>query len=378
MVNFESTLYKAQPLHVACLAASELLVRELMQTPAGIVDQLEAEIVSFSDDKKQTKPLHLAAKPLHLAAAGGSAPVVQLLLQARAEIDSKRQQETEQRREDPTTPLHQAVASGRLRAAELLLQNQADIERRSGTGEPPLHLAVRSHDTTWDEGALMVKLLLRHRADPAQKDSRTVLHLVADQIRLCPREILAALKIRAEQEDNSVRVNIGHMEMLATQVNDETSLVLKTGEHTIRTTMPSMGNTPWMAAIRAGFPPERIHLLADRCIETVIEMAKIDRESAAEALKHGGAKAEHIVTLLHVAPEVAKDVLTALTMKPEVEDPIKNPLPSCAATFPYETRRAKYATSSKWVSSCSSSQLWQAQLADSAFLPEIESLTQCR
>jgi ankyrin repeat protein len=76
--------------------------------------------------------------PLHEAARSGDIKVVEVLIKAGANVNSKCVRRS-------FTPLHAAAYSGKSRAVEVLIKNGADINAKSGViGNTPFHLAAAS------------------------------------------------------------------------------------------------------------------------------------------------------------------------------------------------------------------------------------------
>ncbi|XP_066266390.1 ankyrin-1-like [Branchiostoma lanceolatum] len=83
----------------------------------------------------------LEATPLHKAASGGHVGVVELLLKAGAQVDS--------RDRDESTPLHKAASGGHVGVAELLLKAGAQVDSRDRNGETPEDIAARKDVPSW-------------------------------------------------------------------------------------------------------------------------------------------------------------------------------------------------------------------------------------
>ncbi len=111
------------------------------------------------------------ARAMHLAAAFGEVPMLQLLLDGGADIDS--------RDDHKRTPLLQAAVFGHAEAVELLLESGADIELKDSRYRwTPLYGA------TYSGGLEVVKLLVEAGADIEARDlaGRTPLRAAATPI----------------------------------------------------------------------------------------------------------------------------------------------------------------------------------------------------
>lgn len=77
------------------------------------------------------------ASALHYAVMKGALPMVGLLLQRGADVNS--------RTKSGTTPLHTAVLYGHFEVAEYLLDKGADVNAKSASGVTPLNLALAAN-----------------------------------------------------------------------------------------------------------------------------------------------------------------------------------------------------------------------------------------
>ncbi|XP_015588610.1 ankyrin repeat domain-containing protein 27 [Cephus cinctus] len=99
---------------------------------------------------------------LHVASASSSIEVVQLLLDAGADLGSRT-------RSEGSTALHLACINDRLHVVKLLLKSgSCDVNVRNSSGDTPLHLAVKM------DNHRMVETLVRHGADARIRNARGV------------------------------------------------------------------------------------------------------------------------------------------------------------------------------------------------------------
>ena len=91
------------------------------------------------------------ASALHYAVMKGTMPMIGLLLQRGAEINS--------RTRSGTTPLHTAVLYGHIEVAEYLVEKGADINAKSASGTTPLSIATAANYPR------IIKMLRRHGAN---------------------------------------------------------------------------------------------------------------------------------------------------------------------------------------------------------------------
>ena len=73
---------------------------------------------------------------LHLATCNNDLEVLELLLNAGADVEAKNA--------DGETPLHQAAKNGHADAIKALKEAGADVEAKNADGETPLHLAAKN------------------------------------------------------------------------------------------------------------------------------------------------------------------------------------------------------------------------------------------
>jgi len=85
----------------------------------------------------ETKDPGAGASPLHYAVMKGEMPLVGLLVQRGADVNS--------RTKSGTSPLHTAVLYGRYEVAEYLLDKGSNVNAKSASGATPLSLAVAAN-----------------------------------------------------------------------------------------------------------------------------------------------------------------------------------------------------------------------------------------
>jgi len=128
--------------------------------------------------------------PLHRAAERNDRKLVEILLAAGADINSRTRRE---QFGGEVTPLFVAVAGGRDDVAKLLIGKGADVNARSAFGSTPLHSAAALGNLE------MVKLLIEKGADvnPAQQGGFTPLDCAQEKGH---REVVDFLKQRGGQK----------------------------------------------------------------------------------------------------------------------------------------------------------------------------------
>ena len=113
------------PLHLACLRGHTKI----------------AQIHEHHSHLKSICECHDAEgnTPLHLACSGGSASIVELLINSKANAEA-----TNKLNE---MPLHVAVRCGHVPIAQFLLENRVPIECKTLEAHTPLHYAARKNNT---------------------------------------------------------------------------------------------------------------------------------------------------------------------------------------------------------------------------------------
>jgi len=150
-VIFESIEYSlhlgANPLFLASLAGHIGVVQILLQA------QAQVDFCNIHDGMTPMTPLIAAVQQIHI-------PIVQCLLQALAQINGTIPQ--------GTTPLHFAAQTGSTDLVQLLCQHMANVRSTSHTGEFPLMAAARESFTD------IIQILLTYRADVNQSKTDSV------------------------------------------------------------------------------------------------------------------------------------------------------------------------------------------------------------
>ena len=143
------------PLFLACRYARKACIEKLLAAGARKEGSVETRYVSA----------------LHNAAYNGDVECIELLLQARAQVQEKDK--------DEWTPLHYATRFNRVSAIEHLIQARADVNAMDIIGWTPCHNACRN--------GLMhaLEILLRSNPDLSicNKYNETVLHIACRKVR---------------------------------------------------------------------------------------------------------------------------------------------------------------------------------------------------
>lgn len=126
-------------LHAAARAGRVSTVREILSLPTAATHADELQLAALA------------------AAEAGQTETLQALLNAGVKADAPCQ---------GSTALHAAVVNGRMRAAEMILEGGAQPDATDADGYTPLMHAAMNDDVP------MVKLLLRHGANPAAKSAQ--------------------------------------------------------------------------------------------------------------------------------------------------------------------------------------------------------------
>uniref|UniRef100_A0A7S4V0E5 WW domain-containing protein n=1 Tax=Alexandrium monilatum TaxID=311494 RepID=A0A7S4V0E5_9DINO len=283
------------------------------------------------------------ACPLHIAAGGGQQMAVSLLLDAEVDIDQKSWVEDLQGEEE-------AIKPGVLWAAKKLVGAKktppgdkkgsislanANPPAGAANAEGPMsaspNVVCKEHYTalleaTFFQQEQMVRFLLEQRADPdiTNKEDETALHWAARQ------------------------GNASIAELLVTSRAD----VKKKGK---------AGKTALEIAVEnAKFPGNRLSMLMTRQMSEIMTVAERAPNAAKELLCNVHAddqwrpqllnhvKWDQWVELMEMAPQVAEDVLEAVTITPEVENNDHYPLPKQAIFSEREMIRCTYTKDDKW------------------------------
>lgn len=113
---------------------------------------------------------NLGVTPLHEAAKNPNPMMIQVLIDAGADIAARTRQ--------LNTPLHMACEQvSTFRTARLLIEKGADVNARRSDGATPLHMAMNAASGAQHLAALMVQDLLRGSADCSIADEKEMLPL---------------------------------------------------------------------------------------------------------------------------------------------------------------------------------------------------------
>lgn len=161
-------------LHAAVLAGRPDLVRQLLARGANPDTPSAAPRVEWRYEANfRSGDYQVPAKaPLLLAAEGGSAEIMELLLDAGATAAF--------RGEDGGTILHAAVASGRAAAVAVALRANPDPDVVDANGRTPLHLLLQEREAPPAEGAQIMRLLAARgaRTDLPNKRGQTAAQML--------------------------------------------------------------------------------------------------------------------------------------------------------------------------------------------------------
>jgi len=218
------------PLHCAILNGNVAKVQVLLNAKANIAATTHhrenslhlaasqargsGSLAQLLIDAKSLTSLHAKNSrdqtPLHAAAKYGNEAVTNVLINAKANVNSTTDQ-------DLQTPLHNAAKNGDYATVQALVEAGARLEARNRWAKTPLHLAA-------EFGESSLSVLLVAKADIHVKDSsnRTPLHLAAQKgITYAIRQLLYA-KADADVPDISgktplhLAAEMGHSEVVKT------------------------------------------------------------------------------------------------------------------------------------------------------------------
>eukprot|EP00854_Cymbomonas_tetramitiformis_P018540 gene18540-22132_t len=178
-------------LHIACLYGHHQIVQMLLEARADV----EA-VDAVSATPQFLPPPFLAAvsgaKPLLLAAKHGHAEVVRALLKGSADPDTKNFEEMKQ------SALHEAAKEGHVEVIRVLVAAKANIESVDTSGETPLHIAAKAGHPDAVKELISAILDIEARSE----DDSTALHLASLHGH---REVVEALiKAGAHIESNNM------------------------------------------------------------------------------------------------------------------------------------------------------------------------------
>jgi len=164
-----------------------------------------------SKDENDNTPLHFAARNGHLS-------VVEYLVNQKADINSKD--------ENDNTPLHFAARNGHLSVVEFLVNQKADINSKDENDNTPLHFAARNGHLS------VVEFLVNQKADINSKDENdnTPLHFAARNGHLSVVEFLVNQKadINSKDENDNTPLHFaaqnGHLSVVEYLVNQKADI----------------------------------------------------------------------------------------------------------------------------------------------------------
>ena len=158
----------ATPLHLAAALENEQMVRQLIECKADVNARCDQEML-----RGQTA--------LHIAAGRNCPKVMRILLDHGARANARDTMDA--------TPLHEAASHGSLEAAALLLKSGAAIEAKQNDGQTPLFWAA-----TVGDSVKVTRLLLDNGADVNARDYSEMTPLTWAQNMEDRKEIVALLK----------------------------------------------------------------------------------------------------------------------------------------------------------------------------------------
>ena len=169
---------------------SELTCSDQVQNDSDSV-RAKAGPVDKQDERGRT--------PLYMAAEKGHDRVVEMLLEAKADVDLKEDGRGE-------TALHMAASKGHDRVVGILLEAKADVDKGNKYGETALQMAAnRGHDR-------VVEKLLEVKADVDKEDEDgwTALHLAVNRGHDRMVGMLLEAKANVDRKDRDGRTALYH------------------------------------------------------------------------------------------------------------------------------------------------------------------------
>lgn len=141
---------------------------------------------------------------LNLAASRGNVEIAQILLDAGAHVDSKKNKiKDEKSKWRIREPLHSAVESNNLVIAKMVIEKEADVNLEDGWNRTPLNLAIAEGNSQ------MVEFLLENGADVEKsvdlmekKLGKSALHHVAEKLQI---KIMKLLSTKFESKFNETQ-----------------------------------------------------------------------------------------------------------------------------------------------------------------------------
>mmetsp|Transcript_34600 Transcript_34600/g.79144 ORF Transcript_34600/g.79144 Transcript_34600/m.79144 type:complete len:1189 (-) Transcript_34600:168-3734(-) len=290
----------------------------------------------------QGGPLHVACSQPSTEETSGD--VVETLLHMRANV-----KDTCHIPGTRLFPLHLAAGVGNAGLVEQLIKAEADPNQKGYTQKsngPEVEHYTPLHEAVYFANLGAIQALIANRADVnfTNKDHQTPLHIAAKAV--------------------------NHKCTLAAR------LLVQAGANKGALDGSRPPKTPLTTAIITSFPRNKLHMLAAKRMDEILEVAELDAESAADLMKdkkkmgvrgstheswklplaygvngtgEGAVTVGKLVRLLEKAPRAAADLLEVLTGQPKVQEKFYHPLPLHAQPNRWGARRCIYEKESTWV-----------------------------
>jgi ankyrin repeat protein len=211
--------------------------RMIRAVRAGDMEELKSMLAKGYDVDLRNKLTGVTS--LHMAATVNNVDMIEVLLEAGAEIDAKTK--------EGLTPLHLATGTNRVEAVKLLLEKGANIEAKDNRGNTPLHMTVlQGWDLTeylLDKGADIqarcnggltplhraamtgkkktIVLLLKRGAKPDAKDDRGLTPLKMSQMYDVKKSVEILSDPEAAKKMTFDNAGHGHVHEYKLELDDE-------------------------------------------------------------------------------------------------------------------------------------------------------------